>query len=632
MAILNTVPQLVKNRVKNNPHSVALRWRPSHHEKFKTMNYSDFWQNVKATAAFFLELGIKRGDHVALISDNRMQWLFCDLALMGLGAVDVPRGSDCNTEELCYIISHSDSCMLILENEAQLLKWLEGSPETKSIKAIILLDFKKENQIETKGIPLYSFNDLLEKGKTDLERQKQFEIEVDKGNREDIATLIYTSGTTGKPKGVMLLQESFVFQLERIYDPIPVKEGETMLSVLPIWHTFERIVEYILLNVGASIAYSKPVGAILLRDLNEINPQWLSSVPRIWESIYEQIYRKIKKSSLPKRALFQFFTKVSTAWSKMELLFNDKNPALNPYNPIFNKILASFGYFIFYPGKLLGNIFVFNRLKKLLGNNFRAGVSGGGALPPHIDFFFKAADIKILEGYGITETGPIIGVRHYHKPVMRTIGSPLPDIEYKILDPSGVPVKKGTKGKLYVKSPQVMKGYYKDPQKTAEVLNAGWFDTGDLVIETYNNRSLKIVGRAKETIVLIGGENIEPSILEERLKSSSIISNCMVVGQDQRYLGLLVTANEENLKEALSAEGATFNDSNLLINRATLDLVDREIQEIINAKNGFKSYEKIARFYLCPKEFEVGEELTKTLKLRRSVIYKIYEKEIAKLF
>lgn len=631
--MLNTIPQYIKESVHQYPSNIAIKYRPSVRESVVDINYPSFWQMIKACAASFISIGIERNDHVAIISDNRKEWLICDVALMGLGAIDVPRGSDCNSEELGYIIDHSDCNYVIFENGAQLKKWQEGNPNKKNIKGIILMDYTQEDKNASSGIKLYDLQVLLKEGMENIELQQQFEDEVDKGKREDISTIIYTSGTTGQPKGVVLTQESFVFQIERIYEYIPIKSLQTMLSVLPVWHTFERICEYILMCCGATLAYSKPIGAVLLKDLSEINPQWLTSVPRIWESIYDSVMKKVRKSSKAKQIIFTFFTKVTTIWCKVEALYHDKNPALTPYNPTVNKVIAFVPYYLLFVFKKVGELLVFNNLKKLLGAHFVAGVSGGGALPPYIDYFFKSAGITILEGYGITETAPIIAVRKCSHPVMRTIGTPLPDIEYKIVNQKGEPVKKGTKGQLYVKSPQVMLGYYKDEERTKQVLKDGWFDTGDLVIQTYNRDSIKIVGRAKETIVLIGGENIEPAPIEERITASPYISYAMLVGQDQRYLGLLVTLDKENLKEALSAMGEQWiDDHDLLTRETTTSLINQEVQSIVNQKNGFKSYEKIGKVAIIEKDFEIGVELTKTIKLRRSVISKLYAKEIATLF
>lgn len=631
MKALNTIPQYIKENVQKYPSNVAIKYRPTVKESVINITYQEFYSRIKAYGASFIKLGIKRGDHVAIISDNRKEWLLCDIALMGLGAIDVPRGSDCSSQELCYIIDHSDANFVIFENANQLKKWQEGNPDTKNIKAIILMDY---NDLDKNSkLKIYSLEELLKEGQEEVKLQEQFEEELAKGQKEDISTIIYTSGTTGEPKGVILTQESFVFQIERIYEYIPIRQPQIMLSVLPVWHTFERICEYILMCCGATLAYSKPIGAVLLKDLGEINPQWLTSVPRIWESIYDSVMKKVRKSPKAKQAIFNFFVRVSTIWCKCEALYHDKNPSLTPYNPTLNKVIAFIPYWLLFAFKKVGELLVFNNLKKLLGSNFVAGVSGGGALPPYIDYFFKSAGITILEGYGITETAPIIAVRKCSHPVMRTIGTPLPDIEYKILNKKGEEVKKGTKGQLFVKSPQVMKGYYKDEVKTSQVIKDGWFDTGDLVIQTYNRDAIKIVGRAKETIVLIGGENIEPTPIEERLTASPYISYAMVVGQDQRSLGLLVNLDKENLKEYLTQLGEQIiDDHDMLTRESTINLINQEVQSIINTKNGFKSYERIGKVAIIEKDFEIGTELTKTIKLRRSVISKMYAKEIASLF
>lgn len=629
----NTVPQRVRNVSKQFPDAIALRFRPTPKSDFKEITFETLWQTVREVAASFISIGIKKSDHVAIISDNRHEWIFCDLALMGLGAIDIPRGSDSNAEEISYIIEHSDSKYVILENKAQLDKLESRNPKFKGITKIILMDFDPSLANKKSSTPLIPLQELLEKGKGLSKEQETFDTILDEGKREEISSIIYTSGTTGNPKGVMLTHESFIFQLERIYEYIPIKQGHIMLSVLPIWHTFERMCEYIVLNTGASIAYSKTIGPIMLGDLKTLNPQWFISVPRIWISIYDSIFRKLRKESKLKYNLFMAFTSISTFWCRMENLMNGKTPAFMPINKTFNQAIACIPYILLYPLKKLGDLLVFNKLKSLLGNRFFAGVSGGGALPDYVDTFFQAAGIQILEGYGLTETGPVLSVRKSSHPIMYTIGSLLKDIEFKIVDTHGNSLEPGNKGRLFIKSPQTMKRYYKNEEKTKEVLTDGWLDTGDLAIETWNNHALKIVGRAKETIVLVGGENIEPSPLEEKLLSSELIDNVMIVGQDQKFLGALLCLNLEQVKALFANQTEPWVDEGELLQSETLrGILNQEIQQIISSKNGFKPFEKICRFTVLEKPFEEGIEMTKTLKLKRNVIEEIYKNEIKSMF
>ena len=284
------------------------------------------------------------------------------------------------------------------------------------------------------------------------------------------------------------------------------------------------------------------------------------------------------------------------------------------------------------PVNILGHLIVFTKIRKLFGGKFIMGISGGGALPPYVGRFFNAVGIKVREGYGLTETAPVLSVCKHKKPVHGTVGPLLPDIEFKVLDKQLNPVNPGEKGILYVKSGQVMKGYYKNEKETEKVLKNGWLNTGDIVIATIN-REIKIVGRAKETIVFTGGENIEPVPIEEKCLESEYIDQIIVLGQDQKYLAALIVPNFELMEQKAAELEIPYMDRDELLSSAEInELVENEIKTRITAANGFRHFERIYKFKLLNESFEVGKELTQTMKLRRSVINEKYKSEIKKLF
>jgi long-chain acyl-CoA synthetase len=456
--------------------------------------------------------------------------------------------------------------------------------------------------------------------------------ELEKGTGDDVATLIYTSGTTGEPKGVILSHRNFTFQLERIFDHIGIKAGDTMLSVLPVWHSFERIVEYVLVTIGASIAYSKPVGSVMIADMAKVNPQWMSSVPRIWEGIHNAIYRSVKSGSKVKAILFHFFVGATELYYSFYNKLVGRSAEFIRAVRWLDIIISTIPTVLLWPLKALGAILVFGKIQARLGTSFIAGISGGGALPPHVDKFFQAAGVLLLEGYGLTETGPILAVRKQAHPVMGTVGPLLKDIDHRVLDKESNLVEPGRKGVLYVKSEQVMSGYYKRPEATEEVLKDGWLNTGDIVIFTHQGE-FTIIGRSKETIVLTGGENIEPVPIEDKLKEHELIDNVMVVGQDQKFLGALVIPNEESIKAFADERSIDWVDyADLVANPEVHEYVNTAVQGQVNTQTGFKHFERIFRFALLPKEFEVGKELTQTMKFKRKVVEKLYRKEIKDIF
>jgi long-chain acyl-CoA synthetase len=340
----------------------------------------------------------------------------------------------------------------------------------------------------------------------------------------------------------------------------------------------------------------------------------------------------VNKQSPVKRILFHFFVRVGEAHASLLNMFRGLLPDFAPRSRALDIVLSVVPLLVLSPFKALGDVLVFKSLKERLGGRFVAGVSGGGALPPYVDRFFQAAGIKLLEGYGLTETGPVLAVRHQHRPVPGTVGRLLPDVEYRVLGEDMAVLPPGEKGVLYVRSPQIMEGYYKKPHETDAVLNEGWLNTGDIVVFTHSGQ-FTILGRAKETIVLLGGENIEPVPIEEKLVQSDLIDQAMVVGQDRKFLGALVVPNDEALQAFLDEQEIQYVDRDeVLENPQVQERFREEINSLVNPKTGFKSFERVFRFKLLPTHFEVGRELTHTLKKRRSVIYELYAEQIASIF
>lgn len=629
----DTVPKRVRAAAKAYADIPALMVKNDDGE-FEEISYREFYKTISSLGTGLNELGIKRGDHVAIISDNRMEWILTDIALLGIGAIDVPRGSDSTADEIAYILEHSESSVVFAENSAQIKKIISKKKELPNLKKIIAFseaDTFSKKDIDTHSI--ISFEELMGiSEKAYGENPGFFDEEVDKGTLEDIATLIYTSGTTGTPKGVMLHHGSFIFQLDRVYDYIDIKPGHRFLSILPVWHSFERAVEYIVFNAGGTLAYSKPIGAVMIPDMAKVQPQWMASVPRIWEGVRASIFRNINKEGGAKKALFKFFVGVGTTHAHLNSMFRGWLPNFKLRIRWVDIAISIIPLIILTPFKLLGDVLVFSKIKAKLGGKFIAGIAGGGALPPYVDSFFQAAGILLLEGYGLTETGPVLAVRKQKNPVISTVGPLFPDVEYRIIDRNGELKGAGEKGTLFVKSDQVMKGYYKQPEATEAVLKDGWLDTGDICIMTHN-REVRIIGRSKETIVLMGGENIEPVPIEDRLNASDAILQSVVLGQDKKFLGALIVPDMEKIEEVAAKLGINYIQAEELLTDPEIEeYIHNEIQAMVNAKTGFKPFECIFRFKILPKPLEVGKELTQTLKTRRDVVNKIYEKEIKELF
>jgi long-chain acyl-CoA synthetase len=625
-----TLPKVFRRISRENPDRVIFYFKNAG-GVYQTLSWGAMWEDVVTLAAGFYHIGIRRGDHVGIISDNRREWMLCDWALLCLGAVDTPRGSDALAGEIGYIIAHADCALVIAENRAQVEKILSCVGSFLLLKRIVVIDMPADGIQGTDGIQICPLADILALGREHAV-SGFIDEEVDKGGESDIATIIYTSGTTGQPKGVMLPHRAFLFQVENVHSHIEFERDEILMSVLPIWHAFERAVEYYVLCRGGSIAYSKPVGQVLMEDIATIRPHWMASVPRIWESIRSAIYRKINHDGGFKKVLFSFFVGTGSAHAYFKSMFQGRRAQFLPRNAVADKVVSVLPLVFLTPFRLLGNLLVFRTIKAKLGGRFVAGVSGGGSLPPSVDHFFQAVGILLLEGYGLTETGPILTVRKKSFPVFGTIGPMLRGVEYRVVDEAGNAVGPNTKGLLYVKSPQVMLGYYKRPDETEKVLSGGWLNTGDLALYTHRGE-FRIVGRAKETIVLLGGENIEPIPIEETLAQSDYIEQIMLVGQDRKFLGALIVPNMEKIETVAKEKGIEYVEKEeLLENPVVQNQVHDEIQRLINPRQGFRVVERIFRFKLLPDQFEVGRELTMSLKVRRDVVARMYAKEIESLF
>jgi long-chain acyl-CoA synthetase len=525
------------------------------------------------------------------------------------------------------------------ENIENLLKETHSKDTADSVKNSLLnrtvvLD-KQYN--ETHSHQIYSFEkinkigeDLLNQGDT------SFTEIADSAQADDLVTIIYTSGTTADPKGVTLTNSNFMHNLRTAPPTVGIHKEDRFLSVLPSWHIYERTVEYCALTVGASTAYSKPFKQVLLPDLKAEKPTVMCSVPRIWESLHKGIMDNIKKGSTIQRFIFNWAVEIGRKYKEAEGITNDTLPLFdrNEYTAEelsqAKRIMKSLGWKYKLADKL-----VFRKIREITGGELRFAISGGGALPKATDIFFNIVGIMVCEGYGLTETSPILAGRVEKYNILFTVGPPLPEVKIKIVDKNNYnkELPNGEIGIVLTKGLMVMKGYYKNKEKTDEVIKKGWFNTGDLGKKTYNGKYLKLVGRIKDTIVLRGGENVEPLPLEDKLKESDYINMVIVVGQDKPRLGALIVPDFESLKLYADKEDIKYKDTNELINNPqTISLYQREQKRLISKEHGFKPYETVMGIALLPKEFTIEDgDLTETLKMKRFEIHNKYKKEIDRI-
>lgn len=596
-----------------------------------TITYTQLAEQIQKFAAGLQALGVKVGDRISLIADNSPRWFIADQGIMTAGGVDAVRSSQAEREELLFIIANSGSTALVLE-DLKTLNRLQDRLNDLPIKLVVLLSDEAPPTQET--IKVLNFSQLIEVGGNHTfvpVRQK----------RDALATLIYTSGTTGKPKGVMLSYNNLMHQVTTFGTVVQPQQGDIVLSILPSWHVYERTVEYYLLSQGCTQVYTN------LRsfkgDLKEFKPHYMVAVPRLWESIYEGVQKQFREQPANKQHLINFLLGISEKYIKARRIAQGlslDNLHASSVERLAAKILAS----ALFPLHALGERLVYAKVREATGARIKQVISGGGALPKHIDNFFEIIGVQILQGYGLTETSPVTHVRRPWRNMIGTSGQPLPVTEAKIVDPeTKAPLPLGKRGLVLLRGPQIMQGYYQNPEATAKAIDAeGWFDSGDLGLVTPQNE-LVLTGRAKDTIVLSNGENIEPQPIEDACLRSPYIDQIMLVGQDQRSIGALIVPNLEALEkwaqsqnlqlrlpEATSSESTTVVD---LESKIIQDLFRRELNREVQNRPGYRPDDRIGPFRLILEPFSIENGMmTQTLKTRRHVVTERYRGIIDGMF
>lgn len=606
---------------------------------FQPTTYFELLNQTFDFAAGLVSIGTKKGEHIGHISDDRQEWQSISLGAMSIGCADIPRGTDVTVRELTYILGFTDCRTVCVENPFVLGKICQCLPDLPYLENIILVDSQNQNleKYDLQGKKLYHYSKLLIiGGKWRDEHPDKIEEMMRQVQPDDVATIIFTSGTTGTPKGVQLTHHNFLLQLPALHERLDFHRGDRAMCILPVWHVYERVFEFYMMYFAGTLCYSKPVASVLLTDMKKVRPQMMPCVPRVWEAIYQTISKKIQKASKISWILFKFLESVSSGSQGMKDCIKGLNRTYKHTPIILRGIqkLLWIPYGILYPLRILGDKLYFASIKEILGGRFIVGISGGGGFPPKLDRFFNSVGIQIVEGYGMTETAPMVALRDRFAPVLCTIGNPLPYEEVKLVNDEGKLVKPGEKGLLYVRGENVMKGYYNQPELTATILDEeGWLNTGDLAVQTFRGQ-LMIKGRKKDTIVLKNGENVEPFPIEAKLIESKYIQKAVVVGQDENNLGALVVPNIDPLKASAIAANIPHaeNTAKLLASDFARELITREMERLICTKNGFKNFERIATFEFLEKFEHPEEEFSAKGELVRYKVCENYAGLIRKMF
>lgn len=581
-----------------------------------------FAAGLQALGVVSTENGTSMPPRVALFADNSPRWMIADQGIITAGAADVVRSGSADIEELLYILQDSGSISLVVENLA-LLKKLSDRLQDLPIHLIILLSDEDPNSQE--NLPVVKFSEVIATG-------EDRPLKPSNQNIETLATLIYTSGTTGKPKGVMLTHGNLLYQINLLGTVIQPNPGECTLSILPTWHSFGRTGEYLFLSQGCTQIYTNK--RYLKKDFQEYKPHYVMSVPRIWESIYEAVQKQLREQPANKQKLAKFFLDVSQRYIEARRVSQGLVLQINPPSQS-EKLMASLLTWALWPIHALGEKIIYQKISQATGGRLKFAVSGGGSLAMHLENFFEIIGTDLLVGYGLTETSPVLSARRYWENLRGSAGKPLPGTEIKIVDlESGKPLANGQKGVVLARGPQIMNGYYQNLEATKKAIDSeGWFNTGDMGWLTAQN-DLVLTGRAKDTIVLTNGENIEPQPIEDACARSQYIDQIMLVGQDQKFLGALIVPNIEAV-ELLVAQG---NPSE---SKGQIDWESQELQELfrqelnreVKNRPGYRPDDRVGPFRLILEPFTIENGMmTQTLKIKRPVVTEHYRDMINGMF
>ncbi len=565
--------------------------------KYQTISFNEALAWVDKIAAGLAKLGVKRGDKVAMLSENRFEWTFSDYAILSLGAVNVPIYPSLLPNQVEFILKDSEARIVLCSNSEQYAKLKKLTGPDGGVKKVIVFD-QDEEISGTK-----SMSDLCTEGEDYLKKHPAFlEKERAQTKTDDLATIIYTSGTTGEPKGAMLTHGNFLSNVEGSLQHLDVDENDLFLSFLPLCHVFERMAGHFLAAyVSATIAYAESIDTVA-ENMGEVRPTVMTSVPRLYEKIYARILENVETGSPVKRKIFYWALGVGREY----------------VNAIVEKRPIESG--LAFKRKLAYKL-VFSKLAERVGGRLRFFVSGGAPLAKEIAEFFAAAGLMIYEGYGLTETSPVIAVNKTNEFKFGSVGPVIPDIEVRIADD----------GEILTRGPHIMLGYYRKETETKEAIDPdGWFYTGDIGFID-DDGFLTITDRKKNILVTSGGKNIAPQPIENQLVTCKYIEQAMVIGDQRKYCTAVIVPKFESLTKYAAENNIPHQDHADLITKDEIrNLIRRDVESV---NDNLASFETIKDFFLVPAPFSIETgELTPSLKIKRKVVMEKFKDDIERMY
>jgi long-chain acyl-CoA synthetase len=563
---------------------------------YSPLSTQEVRQAVEELAHGLVALGLSRGDRIALLSENRPGWAISDYAILAMGAVNVPIYPTLPPAQIQYILEDSEARAIIVSTSTQLEKvrtLLEALP---SLQWVIPLD-----DVSMEGDRIRSYSSVCALGRETRRQDPALFVRLcNAAKPEDLATLIYTSGTTGNPKGVMLSHKNIVSNILACGNLIEMTPEDVALCLLPLCHIYERMIDYLVFFRGVTIAYAESIDAVGA-NLMEVRPTFMASVPRLYEKMYMRLQERAASASSLQKKIFDWAVATGREWAKQKLGKKPVGGWLGTKQRLADRLVLS-------------------KFRARTGGRIRFFLSGGAPLARELGEFFYGAGLLILEGYGLTETSPVITFNRYGRFKFGTVGEPV----------SGVEVRIAEDGEILTRSDSVMMGYYHRPRETAEALTDGWFHTGDIGVLDAEG-FLRITDRKKDLIVTSGGKNVAPQNIENQLKTCSVVQNVIVVGNRRNYVTALVVPAFERIETYARSASISFQSREDLVKNP--QIVDYVLKEINTATPELASFERIKKIVLVASDFTVESgELTPTMKVKRNVVEARYKELIDQLY
>ncbi|RJP61435.1 MAG: long-chain fatty acid--CoA ligase [Ignavibacteriales bacterium] len=594
-----TIPQLFFQITKEfavGKNRPVLRYKYT--SEYSDISYQQLFDTTEKFANGLASLGVKRNDKVAIIAENRPEWVYSDMAILGLGAIDVPLYPISTSETIQFILNNSESVGIIVSNKFQLNKVLKIRNECKNLKFIVVMN----NEDAGNEQDVYSFQNVLDKGtQFKSENPNHFGESAKLCNEDDLCTIIYTSGTTGEPKGVMLTHKNIVSNVKAAHEIFHIDENDIFLSFLPLCHIFERMAGYYTaFSCGGMICYAESIEKVA-QNMGEIKPTIMTAVPRLFERIYSRIKRNVESQPAKKQKIFNWALEVGRNYMDAK-----KSRDGVPIGLAVKRALAD---------KL-----VYKKLRERTGGNLRFFISGGAALSRDLGQFFESVGLLVIEGYGLTESSPVISANRLNDYKFGSVGKPMPGVEVKIAQD----------GEILAAGPNIMQGYYKNKKETEETIKDGWLHTGDIGVFDAEG-FLIITDRKKHLFKTSGGKYIAPTPIENMFLASKYIDQFVLIGDRRMFLSALIVPDFEALKEYADANRIQYKTAEELIEKKQInELLEKELGEF---QKKLANYERVRKFKVLDKPFSIeGGEMTPSLKIKRKVVEERYSHLIEEMY